>query len=215
VTPTTGRPTAAASLAGELRAQVLDGHLAPGTPLREEALAAEHGVSRHTVRSALQQLAAERLAETAPFRGVRVASLDDAAVRSLQDLRRAVESEAVRLLVERHGRAWPEAVTGVLAEHLARLERSASGEGDRLAVLGDHAALHHALVAVTDSARLTEVSAGLSAEVRLFTAHLRLHVEPAGLVEEHRAYLDDVRLRGPAAVHEHLAASQSALLDGR
>ena len=213
--PAGSRPTAAAALAGVLRSQVLDGHLAPGTPLREEALAGEHGVSRHTVRSALQQLAAERLAETAPFRGVRVASLDDAAVRSLQDLRRAVESEAVRLLVERHGRAWPEAVTDVLAEHLARLERSASGEGDRLAVLGDHAALHHALVAAAGSARLTEVSAGLSAEVRLFTAHLRLHVEPAGLVTEHRAYLDDVRLRGPVAVREHLAASQEALLASR
>jgi len=215
VRPAGSRPTAAAALAGVLRSQVLDGHLAPGTPLREEALAGEHGVSRHTVRSALQQLAAERLAETAPFRGARVASLDDGAVRSLQDLRRAVGSEAFRLLVERHGRAWPEAVTDVLAQHLARLTRSASGEGDRLAVLGDHAALHHALVAAAGSERLTEVSAGLSAEVRLFTAHLRLHVEPAGLVAEHRDYLDDVRVRGPAAVHEHLTASQSALLDGR
>lgn len=215
MTPAASRPTAAAALAGVLRTQVLDGHLAPGTPLREEALAAEHGVSRHTVRTALQQLSAERLAETAPFRGVRVAALDAAAVRSLQDLRRAVESEAVRLLVARHGTDWPRAVTDVLADHLARLEGATGGGGDRLAVLNEHAALHHALVEAAGSPRLTDVSAGLSAEVRLFTAHLRLHVEPASLVEEHRAYLDDVRRRGPAAVHDHLAASQSALLDGR
>ncbi|MEH3075474.1 MAG: GntR family transcriptional regulator [Quadrisphaera sp.] len=199
-----------------LRDRVLSGELPPGTPLREEALATEHAASRHTVRTSLAQLVAERLASSAPFAGVRVASLDDDDVRSLQDLRRAVESEAVRLLGARHGSAWPADVLAVLDERADALERAVAGAGaEPLAVLREHAALHEALVAAAGSPRLTEAAAALGAEVRLFTAHLQLHRTPAGLAEQHRAYLRDVRERGPAAVHEHLAASQTALLGGR
>ncbi len=206
--------TTAAALADGLRERVLDGALAPGTPLREAALAAEHGVSRHTVRSALALLVAQRLATSMPFAGVRVTALDDDEVRSLQDLRRAVESEAVRLLVVRHGRDWPAEVDAVLAEHLDALAAAVvAGPGQQ--VLAEHAALHHALVAAAGSPRLTETSAGLDAEVRLFTAHLHLHEAPADLAEQHRAYLADVRRRGPAAVHDHLAASERTLLSGR
>lgn len=203
-------------LAALLRDQVLSGHLPPGTPLREEALAAEHTASRHTVRTALARLVAERLASSAPFAGVRVALLDDDDVRSLQDLRRAVESEAVRLLHARHGLTWPADVVTALEERAGALERAEAGAGpDPLAVLREHAALHEALVAAAGSPRLTEAAAALGAEVRLFTAHLQLHRTPAGLAAQHRAYLRDVRERGPVAVHEHLAASQTALLSGR
>jgi DNA-binding GntR family transcriptional regulator len=199
-----------------LRDRVLSGELPPGTPLREEALAAEHTASRHTVRTALAQLVAERLASSAPFAGVRVASLDDDDVRSLQDLRRAVESEAVRIAGARWGSAWPAGVVASLDARADALERAERGAAtDPLAVLREHAALHEELVAVVASPRLTQAAASLGAEVRLFTAHLQLHRTPAGLAEQHRAYLRDVRERGPVAVHEHLAASQTALLSGR
>ncbi|MGQ7296296.1 GntR family transcriptional regulator [Quadrisphaera sp. KR29] len=209
-------PRRADDLLVALRDRVLSGDLPPGTPLREEALATEHAASRHTVRTALAALVAERLASAAPFAGVRVASLDDDDVRSLQDLRRAVESEAVRLLRERWGPDWPPAVVALLEERALALERAvAAAAADPLAVLREHAALHEALVAAAGSPRLTEAAAALGAEVRLFTAHLQLHRSPAGLVDEHRSYLRAVRERGPVAVHEHLAASQGALLGGR
>ncbi|TNM68297.1 GntR family transcriptional regulator [Streptomyces sp. NP160] len=209
-------PRRADDLHAVLRDRVLSGELPPGTPLREEALAEEHAASRHTVRTALAALVAERLASAAPFAGVRVAALDDDDVRSLQDLRRAVESEAVRLAGERWGSAWPTEVVAVLDERADALERAVRGAAaEPLAVLREHAALHEALVAVAGSRRLTEAAAALGAEVRLFTAHLQLHRSPAALAEQHRAYLRDVRERGPVAVREHLAASQDALLSGR
>lgn len=209
-------PRRADDLHAVLRDRVLCGELPPGTPLREEALASEHAASRHTVRTALAQLVAERLASAAPFAGVRVALLDDDDVRSLQDLRRAVESEAVRLLHARHGRAWPVDVAAALGERADALERAEAGaDSDPLAVLREHAALHEALVAAAGSPRLTEAAAALGAEVRLFTAHLQLHRAPAGLAAQHRTYLTAVRERGPVAVHEHLAASQETLLSGR
>ena len=89
-------PTHAAALADALRASILSGELGLDAPLREERLAAEHAASRHTVRAALQALAAERLVTIAPYRGARVANLDDDAVEALQELRGALEAEAVR-----------------------------------------------------------------------------------------------------------------------
>ena len=41
---TASGPTAARTLARTLRDAILDGRLTPGEPLREEALAATHGV---------------------------------------------------------------------------------------------------------------------------------------------------------------------------
>ena len=103
----TGTGTTVDRVAGLIRAEILTGVLAPDTPLREEAAAEQFGISRHTVRAAFQRLVAERLAVAEAYRGVRVASFDRAHVIALQQLRAALEVEAVRIAGERHGEAWP------------------------------------------------------------------------------------------------------------
>ena len=131
-------PTTATQLADALRARILDGEVAPGAPLREEELALRHGVSRHTVRTALAALAAERIVEAAAYRGARVAALDDASLIALQQLRGALETEAVRLTTETHGRSWPDEVTmpiDAAVDDLARAEAS----GDWPAITRAHA----------------------------------------------------------------------------
>jgi DNA-binding GntR family transcriptional regulator len=45
------RLSAVDALAEALRTRILEGELAPGTPLREEALAGEYDVARHCERS--------------------------------------------------------------------------------------------------------------------------------------------------------------------
>ncbi|MEA2126999.1 MAG: hypothetical protein QOI80_3781, partial [Solirubrobacteraceae bacterium] len=57
---------APARLAATLRRRILDGELAPGAPLREQHLAAESGLARHTVRAALRALAAEGIVTVEP-----------------------------------------------------------------------------------------------------------------------------------------------------
>ena len=57
----------------ELRGRILDGSSADRAPLRQEALAAELGVSRTPLREALTRLAAEGLIESWPRRSARVA----------------------------------------------------------------------------------------------------------------------------------------------
>src|SRR2546428_14179037 len=57
------------AIAEALRDRVLNGELAPGTPLREVELSRHFGVGRHSLRAALQSLTAEGLLEHAPNRG--------------------------------------------------------------------------------------------------------------------------------------------------
>lgn len=199
---TASGPTTARTLASALRDAILDGRLAPGEPLREAALATAHGVSRHTVRTALAALAAERLVTAQEYRGVRVARLDDAEVRSLQDLRAALEQEAVRILGERHPGDWPAEVVAPVEAAIATL--AAADPDDWPAVQRAHAGVHLALVAAACSPRLTDAYAALGAEVALLLLHARARYDVPALVDEHAAYLADVQRRGPLAVREHL-----------
>jgi DNA-binding GntR family transcriptional regulator len=71
----TGRGTARERVAALLRAEILAGRLAPGAPLRTEAVMERFGVSNSPLREAFAQLAAEGLVEVNRNRGAVVAPL--------------------------------------------------------------------------------------------------------------------------------------------
>jgi DNA-binding GntR family transcriptional regulator len=79
-----------------LRADILEGRLAPGEWLRQERLAQEYGVSQMPVREALKQLAAEGLVEHAPYRGARVVVFSPEDVEDLYACRAFIEGMAAR-----------------------------------------------------------------------------------------------------------------------
>ncbi|WP_168186144.1 GntR family transcriptional regulator [Agromyces badenianii] len=284
-------------VAASVRADILSGVLPPGAPLREEAAAEQHGVSRHTVRAAFQRLVAERLAVAEAYRGVRVASFDRAHVIALQQLRAALEVEAVRIAGERLGDAWPDEVLAPARAALDRLDvlartardaarhehdaerhahdaardaerhshdaardserqrdtvaseatdslpptrqRSSDGGGGGiggsdggddggggsdgggggrdegwLEVERIHADFHRAIVAASASPRIIEAHVALGSELLLFLLHVRPHYTLESLIAEHRALLDEVQHRGPAAMREHLEHSTRLLVGG-
>lgn len=212
-------PTVVARIATALRAEILSGALASGVPLREEALAARFGASRHTVRAAVHRLAAERLAVAEPFRGVRVASFGPDEVRALQQYRAALECEAVRIAGERFGSSWPDEALAPARAALDRLAAlaaagQASDDADWLEAERVHAEFHDALVGASDSPRLIEAHAALGSELLLLLLHVRPHYALSDLVVEHRVLLDDVQTRGPDAMREHLEHSTALLLGG-
>ena len=214
--------TTVARVAASVRAGILSGALAPGTPLREEAAAAEYGVSRHTIRAAFQRLVVERLAVAEAYRGVRVASFDRAQVVALQQLRAALEVEAVRIAGERFGEEWPEEAVAPARAALDRLEQLASEAGDAdadatvdwLEVERIHADFHRALVEASASPRIIETHAALGSELLLFLLHVRPHYTLESLIAEHRTLLDELPTRGGDAVREHLEHSTQLLLGG-
>lgn len=201
-------PRAADLVADAVRAGILSGELAPGTPLREEELSATHGVSRHTARTALTRLAAERLVVAEPYRGVRVSLLDDDALIALQQLRCALETEAVRIVRDRGIR--PPDLDGAL-DALAEAEAS----GDWPATLQAHARVHLALVDAAGSPRIAEEYRRLDSEMHLLLTHVRPAYEPGALTAEHRAYADAALADPARAVRAHLDHSTRAILDGR
>ncbi len=214
--------SAAATLAKALRARVLDGELAGGERLREQALADAHDVARHTVRAALRQLEAEGLVRIAPNAGARVASLAPTDIADLSATRTLLEVGAVRLALARHGgRLGPEAhaaaarFAAVCRAHGERANGEPQGRSPRWGVVVlAHARFHEALVAAAGSPRLTRAHAALSNELALFLAQGRPHFSPAALAREHVALVAALEREGPAALEAHLAASASALLAG-
>lgn len=92
-------------LVARLRRRILAGELAEGTPLRQDALARDYGVSRIPVREALRRLEAEGLVRLEPHKGAVVAGLAPAEIAELFEMRALLEAELIRLAVPRLVRA--------------------------------------------------------------------------------------------------------------
>lgn len=91
-----GRGTMAEAALEQLREAIIHGELAPGMPLRLDALSEALGMSSSPVRDALGRLTALGLVERIPHHGARVATLDIEELRAVFSLRLALESMAVR-----------------------------------------------------------------------------------------------------------------------
>lgn len=81
--------------------EIQSGALAPGTVLAEVEQAARLGVSRTPLREALQQLSADGLVEQQSPRVTVVTGIEAGDIRSLFEIRRALEESAARLAAER------------------------------------------------------------------------------------------------------------------
>lgn len=91
--------TIASAATEELRRRILEGAYKAGAPLRQDALAAEFGISRIPVREALFQLEAEGLVRILPHRGAIVSKLSATEVREVFELRSLLEPRLLRLSV--------------------------------------------------------------------------------------------------------------------
>ncbi|MBX6330741.1 MAG: GntR family transcriptional regulator [Gemmatimonadaceae bacterium] len=100
VRPVPRRTLAAATLEA-IRERILNGTYAEGEQLRQDAIAAELGVSRIPVREALRQLEVEGLVTFNPHRGVVVSSLSIAEIEELFEFRALIETDLLRRAIPR------------------------------------------------------------------------------------------------------------------
>ena len=197
------------SLAGALRAQILDGALDAGVPLREVELAERYEVSRHTLRAALRQLAAEGIVVLEPHRGARVARLGTDELVGLWELRTALEVEAARLALERHGGKLPPEV------HRAAERLSAACARPRptwKSISDLHAGLHGAIVDASDSHRLRHAYAGLAGELQLYVLQLRPTWSLERMASHHEALVAGLEAEGAEALRRHLREGFESVL---
>ena len=190
------------ALTESLRTQILNGELAPGTPLREVELAAAYGVGRYSLRAAMQALVHEGLLRHEPNRGVFVPQLSAADVEDLFILRIALETEAARRVVE--------ARTDLSGMETALLEMEAiTDERPWDQIVDSDLRFHRELIEAVGSERMRRTFVSLQSELRLLLAQLKPHYDrPDTLGAEHRIVYDAVtgQRAAPAVkrVREHL-----------
>jgi len=92
-------PTAQEAVLTEMRRLLVTGELAPGTPVRQEAVAERLGVSRVPVREALKVLEGEGHVVYLPRRGYVVSELSVDDLTEVYRLRELLEAEAIRVAV--------------------------------------------------------------------------------------------------------------------
>lgn len=208
--PDAGR-SAVDALSAVLRQRILNADLAPGRRLVEREIVERHGTARVTVRAALRALAAEGLVSVESNRGARVAELGSEQLRGLFELRTALEVEAARMALERHGgRVAP----GVRAA-VARLSAAARVPEPEWARVADaHEAVHGALVAASGSERLVAAHRGLTGELRLFMVALRGEWSAERTAAHHEALVDELEAEGVDALRRHLRDGEEAVRAG-
>lgn len=91
----------------EIRRAIVLGHVKPGEKLTEVKMAEWLNVSRPTVREALNKVVQEGLVIQEPYRGLRVASMDDSMLIDLARTRMALDALAIDgILADKTGQRW-------------------------------------------------------------------------------------------------------------
>lgn len=173
-----------------LRAEVLSGRLAEGTPLREIELSSRFGVSRGPIREALQQLTYEGILTGLPNRGVRVAPTAPDVVRMLVvPIRRTIETFALRQFIEDINdddlACW-ESI-------LSRL-RSACERGDLAEIAEQDIALHRSFLSRSHQEDLLAIWSVLVARIWThFRENNPKYSDPMEIYQEHRDLINVIR----------------------
>ncbi|MEV5893110.1 GntR family transcriptional regulator [Nonomuraea fuscirosea] len=191
------------ALADALRSRVLSGEIRPGTALPEQEIAAAYRVARPTVREALAVLVSEGVLRRERNRSAYVPEVTLSDLEDLMYVRRPLEDLMARALTGRR-----------VAGAQAALDRMAAlpAHAPWSEIVGEHMALHQALIEAVGSPRLERLYGALAVETRLGLVRLRaVYKDRDVLVREHRELLEAIA-NGPeevarATVAAHLSHS--------
>ena len=143
-----------------LRAAIVDGVYNPGDRLIERELCERMAISRTSVREVLRQLESEQLIRVEPRRGPVVAAISAEQARDIYEFRRMMEPVAVRLFMERAGRAELRALRLATEAFRAAVEQSHLGS-----MVESMAEFYGTLFAGTGNGEIRAVGARLLARI--------------------------------------------------
>lgn len=174
--------------ADELRAAIISRGYAPGTRLVEAQLSEMMGISRGTVRSALQKLHTEGLIAQRPYSSWEVTGLSSADAWELFTLRGALEGLAAELVAEAigSGQLDPSAIKDAFQEL-----GTACDKGDVAAANAADYDFHKVVVESANHRRLLMQYQRVDAQIQmLIIAGNEAPDTVAQLVEEHRPLVE-------------------------
>ncbi|MDR7258571.1 DNA-binding GntR family transcriptional regulator [Sphingomonas sp. BE270] len=191
-----------------VREQIVTGQLPHDLPIRQDALAAELGVSKIPLREALARLEQEGLLTSQANRGYFVQPMSSAQAEEIFELRLAVEPVAAA----RAARVATEADRRAAIESFERLDQAAEGNLAEVAIRNRD--FHTALVRPGDRILTTQVVERLTI---LAERYVIAHLAPAGRDErahvEHRGLLDAWLARDETTIESMLSEHIAATLD--
>ncbi|MGQ7787969.1 GntR family transcriptional regulator [Nesterenkonia sp. K-15-9-6] len=194
-----------------LRRLIASGGILPGTKVPEVRTTELLGVSRHTLRTAFQTLAAEGLVERRPNRGVFVHSPTVEDIRETYRVRRVVEIGAVR-----QGVFDPHAVEAL--ESIIAAARTAVAADDLPAVAQANQQFHRLIIAQLGSDQLSTFMEQILARMRLVFHTMRDEPTFHTFYVERNARLTELLRHGdrPAAetyLADYFDAAEQQLLE--
>lgn len=191
-----------------VREQIVTGRLGANAPIRQDALAAELGVSKIPLREALARLEQEGLIGSQANRGYFVKPLSADQLDELFALRLAIEPAAAARAAALAG----DAERAAALEAFERLDKAAGGNLSEVAVRNRE--FHVALV--QNAGRLLTVQLVERLSI-LAERYVVAHLEPAGREtrahQEHRELLDAYLARDGAKLEALLAGHIRATLE--
>ncbi|UUX94001.1 GntR family transcriptional regulator [Aquabacterium sp. J223] len=199
-----------------LRADIVNGAIAPRAKLAMKDLMARYQVGLSPVREALHRLVGEGFVHTVGQRGFTVPALSLDDLEDLIALRTLVEEAAVRQALERGGDAWEARIVAAFHRLELQIGRFGSADDDGIAQFevvhrGFHTAMYQGVV----SPRLASLQANLFDQA--FRYRKTLHREPLlpqEVLREHRHLMEVLLSRDAdaavAVICKHLTLTRAS-----
>lgn len=181
-----------------IRSAVMSGDLTPGARVTEVGLAEQIGLSRSTVRTAMQRLAGEGLLVQQAYSGWEVASLTPEDAWELYTLRCGFEGLASKLAAERMDEAGRKTLLAALDELKQAVEAK-----DRRRVAAADLGLHRTIVSLSKHRRLAMMHSQIIDPIQLYVLSTNREAFD-NLVPSHEQLVEAI-LRGDAADAQRLA----------
>ncbi len=188
----------------EIERAILDGRLAPGAKLDEEAIARRHGASRTPVREALQHLASRGLLELRPNAGAFVTQLTVAELAESFETMAFLEAACATMAARRH---TAEDRRRLRAAHQACA--SAAKRGDPAAFYAANSRFHERLYQASHNSHLARQTVDLRNRLEAYRRESTFHPGFMALtMREHarilRAVLDMDEASAASLMRSHL-----------
>src|ERR1035437_7964573 len=170
---------------------IVSGQIAPGAPLRPEAIARQLEVSTTPVREAMHRIEGDGLAIKLPYQGWFVREFTEQQIRELYEVRAPLARFSVRLACERITAAevdW-------LHQHQATGEAAlASNAMDDYRIYNSE--LHAAIMRAARNSYLVAMMGQLRQQSEMLTATtIRITGRPLRAIEEHRRLIELIEKR--------------------
>jgi DNA-binding GntR family transcriptional regulator len=176
-------------VAQAIREQILRGEVAPGARLRDDTIASALGVSRNSVREALQILVSEGLVQRVLHRGAIVTELTLEELTDVYQARRTIELAGIRA-ARNAAPEWLETMHRLLREM-----KSAVDSGDLANMLEVDLRFHEAIVAAVGSRRVIRFYRDIQTAIRLTRAWRGERPVASVFYDRHREVIDSLDAR--------------------